>query len=360
VNQAYFTKQNATLLKGFLILVIIAHNISNYIYPWFFSNEKGYEGWILPAYFLWCQENPFYIPKMILTFFGHYAVESFVILSGYALAVLQSQEEWKFKSFFKKAFLKLYIPYLIGIFIYYIITTLALLPVISLKEILLNNYPFFFQSIFLVANFIPGSLFISPSTFWFVMIILQLYLMFPLLSLVVKKGILLTILVSFVFLTLSYMIDNYTEFEVFGTALLHAPEFMLGMFFGYKKYFSIPNRFFIYIFAIFALSILSPVTHYFSYTLGGILILWLSTLSFKLKKLTKFFEKVGKNSLYLFLGNGIAYFPNTQILLHQYTLTPLTIISISAFLLETVLFAIIIKKITKYITGELKFVKEAY
>ncbi len=81
------SKDDVAALKGAAMFLIVAHNFLHLISPAPRENEFGFTGaegvWTAIAL---CIKAPTELLHVLLSFFGHYGVVVFVLLSGYGLA----------------------------------------------------------------------------------------------------------------------------------------------------------------------------------------------------------------------------------------------------------------------------------
>ena len=191
-------KNDTTIIKGIGILLIMVHNFFHWVRPNtgvndFYFNTTNFDRL--------CGDIVRYPSEIINTFFdfmGHYALGLFFFISAYGLTISWlKKSNINFSDFIRKRFSKVYIPFLLSI-------------VIILFWFLVNNIGLsfkVFQSIFykilLVSNFIKGEQFSVNGSWWFLVAIIQFYLLFPLIMKGYKKygNILLfvIILLSFAF-----------------------------------------------------------------------------------------------------------------------------------------------------------------
>jgi len=162
---------------------------------------------------------------------GGQGVHVFFILSGFGLYFSISQSsEINWRSWFKKRFQKLLIPYYMSIFL-----TIAIYAFISFKTSTQRlDWQAIIASFFLYRNFIPEYVMAVNSPWWFVITILELYCVFPfLLSLFKKVGarkfLFISFLITFLY-EVSYGITVGPENLVFARFFLcFLFEFCLGI-----------------------------------------------------------------------------------------------------------------------------------
>lgn len=201
-------KTEIDLMRGIAILSVIIIHVSGY-----FTNIK--------------QINGLMITMATIDFFAHFAVPLFVFISGFVL-MLSSKEKIILKTFYKRRILKIIPPYLIFSTLYLLLSSLTLSP-FSL------NIPDF--SIILLKLLTATSF----SHLWFIALIVQFYLVFPLLrkfsqsSFLTLSNILLAIGIQIIWQICAKFVLHNFEFNDFIQSFFQT--FVLGSFISYIGYF---------------------------------------------------------------------------------------------------------------------------
>lgn len=158
------------------------------------------------------QQKVFFLGNKALSF----VVPAFIFLSGLKLTYAYKEKPFIFHTFFRKRFLKIWIPYFVWYIIYYIF----------LRKLGYMEPKTFQQHIFL---FLLGDL-VSP--FYFITIIFQFYVLFGVIIFLFKKYNHKIILITIAFIEIFYL--NYTFFpyedRFFMTYLIY---FILGCYFAF-------------------------------------------------------------------------------------------------------------------------------
>lgn len=137
------------LMRGIAILAVIIIHVSGH-----FTNIKHINGLM--------------VTMAILDFFAHIGVPLFVFISGFVLTLSTNKKSFNTKIFYKKRLLRILPPYLFFSIAYILLSSVVLKPIgINLPDI---------QAVFL--KLCTAS---SFSHLWFIALIVQLYLVFPLL-----------------------------------------------------------------------------------------------------------------------------------------------------------------------------------
>lgn len=161
--------------------------------------------------------------------FGGAGVHTFIFISGFGLYLSHLKHPLPFVSYIKKRFLKVYMPYI------FTVTFVAILCLfIPIHTVSWGKY---FSHLLLYKMFSEKYIGTFGYHFWFISVIFELYLVFPLLVILKKKlpgirflivGIIVSIAWSFLVLIL-----NKAELRVWNSFFLqYVWEFMLGMYFA--------------------------------------------------------------------------------------------------------------------------------
>jgi peptidoglycan/LPS O-acetylase OafA/YrhL/lysophospholipase L1-like esterase len=226
-------------LKAFAILgILLNHLVEAYgAGPWFSNPSYNWPDIetrmdnILPA-----GDNPIIILVKFLGWLGDMGPGVFILLSGFTLALSQSKRGYSTFKFYKKRLLRIYPLYIT-------------IHIIILGFLLFSNQIEYFdkQRTFLSLlglRFHDALFFYLNPSWWFIWIILQLYLFFPLLYRFLAKRQSLFLLVT-LFITLASRLAGLMDVTYsnslyfwmtglfFGTRLF---EFTIGMYLGYLLY----------------------------------------------------------------------------------------------------------------------------
>jgi peptidoglycan/LPS O-acetylase OafA/YrhL len=162
--------------------------------------------------------------------FGGAGVHTFIFISGFGLYLSHLKHPLTFVEYLKKRFLKVYIPYII---------TVSLLGIIGylIPFDPYNTWAKYFSHVFLYKMFSETYIGTFGYHFWFISLIFELYLVFPLLIIVKQRlgnkwflslGIIISLSWSFLVLIL-----GKAEMRVWNSFFLqYLWEFILGMYFA--------------------------------------------------------------------------------------------------------------------------------
>ena len=170
-------------IKGIGILLIMFHNFFHWMSPWTGENEFDFELVRVQKFWNGMVKSPENFINTSLSFFGHYGVQIFVILSGYGLAMkyIKSGKKINFFPFITSRLSKIYTLFIIGAIIAITYNyAIGSSPSPGLAKVM--AYKFLF-----IHTLIPGQIFSYNGPWWFFALIVQLYLFFPLLFNTIKK-----------------------------------------------------------------------------------------------------------------------------------------------------------------------------
>ncbi|WP_242926732.1 acyltransferase family protein [Pontibacter vulgaris] len=305
--------QATTHLKGIAILLIMLHNYYHILDNAPGENEFTFSISHILNLLHHLATTPLDAVKQLFSFFGHYAVQVFIFLSGYGLAVKCSNTSYlKYKLFIWQRLKKLYPALFFAIvflFSYKALVT-VLFPAKGMDLAIFAWQAFL--KLTLLSNFLPGEGFSISGPWWFFSLIFQLYLIAPLLLRIRNSKILFIIAAACLLLQLLVLTSAPAYMEYFRLNLLgHLPEFCLGIYFARKREVKISKGMLLLLVIMFAAGafnaeiwllsgILVPV--FFLVTYNQITIPDTSITA----KLLNFF---GNNSLYFFAVHGLCRAP---------------------------------------------------
>lgn len=175
------------------------------------------------------------LPEIILQVInlGGAGVHSFIFISGFGLYLSHLKNPLPFTGFLKKRFLKVYIPYMITV------TLVALICIfIPIHTLSWGKY---FSHLFLYKMFVERFIGTYGYHLWFISVIFELYLVFPLLVWFKKKmpgiGFLVVGIIVSQLWSLIVLLLNKAELRTWNSFFLqYVWEFMLGMYFAGKLF----------------------------------------------------------------------------------------------------------------------------
>ncbi|MBR4584404.1 MAG: acyltransferase [Bacteroidales bacterium] len=227
------SKTDTSVIKGIGILCIITHNLFHWCGPLTGKENEFWFIWDNIFYFFRAfYEHPADSFNIFFSYLGHYGVQLFIFISGYGLAKSMIKSPQKYFSFLKTRCLKLYILLIIAFVFHFMFAITAYYHVLNWEEIRSFIYKFLF-----VHTFIPNEGLSLNGPLWFIGLIFQLYILFPLIfHLTQKYGIKAFIAIVIISYTIVY-ICQYVHILPDGLFVMqnfpgHLPEFALGVLFA--------------------------------------------------------------------------------------------------------------------------------
>ena len=230
-----FTKRDTSIIKGFAILSIVFHNYFHWLDPSPGENEFNFSRFNVTKLFDLLGQQPGEFVNILFSYFGHYGVQLFIMVSGFGLALSMMNRPKTWESFVLTRLKKLYPLLLTGV-MFYILGTILMegrwITALEAKEL---GYKLLF-----IHTLIPESGVSVCGPWWFFGLIFQLYLLFPLLFHCTKKwgwkAFMAVCLISYgsIFLFREGL-DLYHGTVIMKNAPGHLPEFCFGMMLAFNK-----------------------------------------------------------------------------------------------------------------------------
>lgn len=304
------------LFKGVGILLIVIHNYLHVIPPFDLENEHDFEQKnAITLIDLLLSFNPHNILGALFGFFGHYGVQIFIFFSAYGLAIEFSKRTDGSFHFVLRRLKKIYF-----------LLAFAILLAIAYDLVHANIRPeFWVTNTILLATTVSSfwwETFIGTFSgpFWFFPLIIQLYLLFPILDTAVVRlhrtskylplllsiGIVYILYFSLEGRLVAVVAGKPLHFTLFGNILGHLPEVALGITMAKLH----PTRLKPSLVVLSVLVFIASQLHQSLFPLSflSVTILLLSTISSLGRLLNQSFREVlfyiGKISMILFIANG--------------------------------------------------------
>ena len=308
-----FSQRDTSILKGVGILSIVFHNFFHWTYPAPGENEFDFAALRVENLFRLLGDKPGECVNLLISYLGHYGVQLFLLVSGFGLAVSMLRKEKDWGSFMLDRFKKLYPLLLTGIVVCFIGLVVMEKRVFSANEWREIGYKLLF-----IHTLLPNSGLSINGPWWFFGLILQLYLVFPLLFRWIRrwgwKAFAAICLCSYAMIFLfRYVLDLHHGTILMMNAPGHLPEFCLGVLLAFNDGKKIPVWWLLVSVVVFCLGNVFAVFYPFTFlSLSLILVFAYQGLkSLKIKK--------------AWLGNALAYFGGISMLLfavHGYFRVP--------------------------------------
>lgn len=301
------TTENTIFYKGVAIMMIIMHNYFHWLPPIIGENEQDFNYTRLETFLQTIFNKPEFFFQVTFSFFGHYGVQVFIFLSAYGLTKKYMNSKIHYIDFLKKRILKIYPAFLFSIILWALYVDFN-----NPINMIINNWESLLYKVIFIANFIPGELYSINGPWWFASLIVQFYIVFPLIrNFYQRYGNLGLLAISLASLILTAYFQPKVSISLPGTILTHIPEVSIGIFLAQQKNFSINYSAILIIFIIFILSNYSQFFWYFSYSsaLFLLLILFQKTLLICNQTFTRYILFIGSISMYVFYINGFMRTP---------------------------------------------------
>ncbi len=299
-------------IRALAILMIIAHNFLHLVMDTPGENEFSYSSKKYRAFVDGICNSPTDSVRILFSYLGHYGVQIFFFLSGYGAVLNFSKNPPSWWTYVKRRLLALYPAIFIaaiGMFIYYS----SHYGFIQTVE---EDGAKLVRQMFGISNFIPDNIYKPIGPWWFIGVIVQFYLIAPLLFKIplmntakrplILGGIALSSILAEYYFGDSFRHTFHCHFN--HTILGHLDICALGMLGAHFKKLTIPLW-------AFVLAALMFVTGNWHGTLWIAAAFWMTILlvpllritASKLSKINIFdntLRYIGQISIYIFLCNG--------------------------------------------------------
>ncbi len=341
-------KRQTSVIKAVAITMIVFHNFLHILHD-IGENEMDLSTDRVFKFFSFIQESFWNIPDALFSFLGHYGVELFIFCSGYGLCkqFLKKKPE-SYKSYIVPKVLKIYLLLLVGL--------------ISCFVFLMDNGWMWFLKyavlcVTMVRNFSVYYLYAGVGPWWYFSLVIQLYLLFPLLFYILKryqkKGLYLSLLVSYVLIYALTPIADMVRFPIYGNCIGHLPEFILGIGFAMIPDLKLNWKITLAALLVFVLGNFYPVA--FPFTFVAVTILLMVCMSFTLPRLSPGVSRclnfVGAISMIVFVVNGSLRSFTSAWLIDRFSIGyfPASVIHFFVVLLYSYLFYLVYVQMSKWL-----------
>lgn len=231
----HYTANDTAIIKGAAILLICLHNFFHWLPPSPGENEFLFLAQRISNLFNLLAEKPQEFVNIIFSYFGHFGVQLFLLISGYGLAMSMLKKERTWLPFFWERIKKLYPLLIVGIVFLFLTTVLTNGRLFTETEQTELCYKLLF-----IQTLVPGSALTLNGPWWFFALILQLYIFFPLLYQLTKRFGWKAFL-SICILSYAIIFIYKFQFGLFDGEMImmnlpgHLPEFCLGILLATNK-----------------------------------------------------------------------------------------------------------------------------
>jgi uncharacterized sulfatase len=308
-----FSIEDSNIIKGIGILLIAFHNFFHWTLPNAKENEFDFSINGIHSLTNGIISQPGESINLLFSFWGHFGVQLFIFISGYGLMKAYQNKKVQWGSFISKRINKLWPTFFFALFLFYSLMRLYLGW--SLFDIhLLQSY---FLRISFLSNFFLGKQFILNGPWWFYSMIVQLYMVFPLLLWSQKKfGNISLVLISVLAYLISILFNPWFVHHDSSLYLFfwaNIPVFSLGMILASKKEFTYNHLYSIGAIVLFSLGNYFLEFWYFSHLMFSIFALALIYFILLRNKKKSYFYKTilfyGELSMYFYAIHGFLRSP---------------------------------------------------
>ncbi len=314
------SKRDTNVLKGVFILLILLHNFFHVFPGWAIENEFVFKRSRFDFFRSTISGSGFFDALgLLFSYFGHYGVHIFVFLSAYGLSLSYRNREIKYWQFLKDRLSKIYPTFFLAVLLYLaiiIVTTKSLNhPDLYLRSLLRLSF---------LSNLVPGESLRLVGPWWFYSMIVQFYLVFPVLRrLFDRYGAPPLIVIALFGLVLKLLFNNTLEQEgllINTTVIGFLPVFALGIILAKENKILMPWWLFAIAFLLFYFGNFSRVGWVF------IPISFVVTMLYAYVFLKRFFHSktivparlflfIGSISMYIYAVNGFLRHPFVNVVL---------------------------------------------
>ena len=306
------SKIQTNIFKGISIIMIVLHNYLHLLPPKLGENEMTFKNGLFNQYIEYLSHNPNEFMAVFFSYFGHYGVPVFIILSVYGMTISSLKKNESYAFFVHYRLSKIYLPFVIVV-VLYLLLGYAKSIIQQTPDLLWHQHPAdellsVFYKLLLISNFIPGQALLPVGPWWFLSFIVQLYVIFPfILKFYNRFGNLFLIVLAVIGIFLqTYAWSQFFEVNIKFTALGHLPSISLGMYLSKQSHISAK---------VFIASVIVFIAGNFFYPAWILSDITFSIIFFyvflkvfsgriPLSRFEKIIEFIGKFSLYIFLLNG--------------------------------------------------------
>ena len=300
----HYNTNDTAIIKGAAILLICLHNFFHWLPPSPGENEFLFFGDSVSNLFNLLGDRPLEFVNILFSYFGHFGVQLFLLISGYGLARSMMKNERSWLPFFWDRIKKLYPLLIVGILFLFFTIVLTEGRLFSDTEQTELCYKLLF-----IQTLVPGSALTLNGPWWFFALILQLYIFFPILYRLTKrfgwKAFLSICLISYAIIYIyKFQLGLFDGEMIMMNMPGHLPEFCLGILLATNKQ---PKISIIWLFAAIALFVLGNFYKYF-YPLTFLAVTIITIFTYQGLKAIPIRKRILKKTLVHFGGISMAIF----------------------------------------------------
>ena len=349
------TKLETNLIKGLAILMIVIHNFMHR-FPTPSENEMDLTLGKMNHLFDILLTEPAGIIRALFSYFGHFGVQMFILLSAYGLMKKYSKNKNKllYVNFVIDRIYKIYPMFLLAMlsYFFFMFTVNVIYNDMGFYEWFIPISKAFIFKLSLLYNFYPEEGFSLVGPWWFLSFIFQFYLIFPLmLSMYNRFGNVFLIFISLICIAISLLNNGYLyhDISVFFTIIGHMPVLCLGIYLAQDKPINLPSWLFFLSIVIYLVGNFNKYAFIFSHFFFCIILIFIFTFLLKKIKRCHFCYKTcmffGTISMPLFLVNGFLRIPWEK-MAHEMNNELITILLCLIFLTIASFYSVILLKLS--------------
>lgn len=330
----------STIMKGIAIFLIAFHNYSHWVGPSIGENEFSFDPTRVVAF-----SDAFSVSFLsslhaLFSFFGHFGVQIFILLSGYGVAKSYAKKrDSGFAVFFFDRLRKLYPAFLVAVAVFVVLGFFvsSQVPGVNYWQSVIRKLLFF-------SNLTPGEALSLNGPWWFYSFIVQFYLVFPPLYFIIRRFKVFGFIgLSVLSIALVFFLNPF--FEKFDLNLLqnfpgHIAEFSLGILIASRPQIRMPFVVILLASASFYFSHFNNLVWFSGFLSVSILFLvairLLGRIRILVKYLAPFFSYLGALSMYLFAIHGILRAPFVAVANRMNTPESTVILGLFFFLISVI------------------------
>lgn len=266
------SKDDSLILKGLAILAIMLHNLFRWIPPLIGENEFGFSHSVVYCFGESLVSQPQEFINIIFSYLGHFGVQAFILLSGYGLTKSMLAKPTSWSAFMGNRLKKIY-PLLLIAIAGYVLFSWAVdnyLPTGNDKSSIVYK-------LLIIHTMMPYEGISICGPWWFFGLIMQLYILFPiLLNLSQKYGpkiLILTTVASYVWFFSAFYYYEHDLLLAVWNAPGHLPEFCFGIWLAMRGNVVLSRWWLLPAFAVFILGNFFAPFYPFTFLAASIIIL---------------------------------------------------------------------------------------
>ncbi|WP_131904140.1 acyltransferase family protein [Cocleimonas flava] len=352
---------NETLImKGIAILMIAMHNFMH-LFPFPKENEFdfSFERTSSMLNLLWTEpENSI---RVLASFFGHFGVEVFVLLSAYGLTKKYLKHPLIYWQFIGERIFKIFPAFIIAIVIWLALEGFYSHGIFGPFKMLSMHYQEILLKLTLLSNFIPDKALEPIGPWWFIPFIFQFYFVFPFLLKLHERwqetG--LIALSAFCLVFTDTVEGHLYGVNLYYTIVPYIPVFALGLCLAKKdtliSEIHIPKSFVALALVIFILG--NIYQHLWVLSNISFILLFLVLMNIVIPKIKGSLHRLliftGQISMGLFLVNGFLRFPMVRWAIEKDNWL-YTLVLCFVFLAISYIMAVVVIRLERLLTSTLK------